>query len=200
MQHTEAKPIEAVARALELVRKSGFALTPQDLAGAKAVDFGLSNFDEEGAVVIDLLRTERVRVNLLVMMPGQTLPQHKHPPYGDHPGKEESIRVLWGELTVAVDGEVSPDLSVPAGKDPYYTVRHLITLEKAEQYTVPPNEMHWFQAGSEGAVAIAFQNRVNEDYNIFADPASDGCPIPNTPTVACTPASPGTASEQGGVV
>ena len=49
-----------------------------------------------------------------------------------------------------------------------------------EQCTVKPNHAHWFQGGLEGSVNLAFQNRVNEDLNIFTDPASTGCPVPMT--------------------
>ena len=171
---------ESLGEALALLNKSGFKLTKNELESMEANDFGLNNFDEEGFFLIDLLRTDRVRVNLLILLPNQTLPQHLHPSYENERGKEETIRVLYGETKVYVEGEQNnTKIKIPYNKDLYYTSRHEIHLNTGEQYSVKPNTKHWFQAGSQGSVNIAFQNRVNEDYNIFYDPESIGCKISN---------------------
>ncbi len=168
------------SQALELLHKSGFPVTDKELASAQVNDFGLNNIKEEGFVLIDLLRTEKVRTSILIMLPNQTLPQHMHPNYNSDNGKEETVRVLWGETKVFVEGEENySKINFPKGKEAYYTARHEINLKPGEQYSVPPTVKHWFQAGPQGSVNIAFQNRVNEDYNIFYDPESDGCKISN---------------------
>ena len=171
---------ELKEKATALLKKSGFILTESELASLEANDFGLNNFEEEGFFLIDLLRTDRVRVNLLILLPNQSLPQHLHPSYENENGKEETIRVLYGETNVYVEGEENnPNIKIPVNKDAYYTSRHEIQLKIGEQYSVRPNNKHWFQAGKQGSVNIAFQNRVNEDYNIFYDPESIGCKISN---------------------
>lgn len=167
-------------QALVLLKQSGFPVTDKELESAAVNDFGLDNIEEEGFVLIDLLRTDRVRTNLMIMLPYQTLPQHMHPHYDGPNGKEETIRVLQGQTKVYVEGEPNnPNMIIPKGKGDYYTARHEINLEVGEQYSVPPTVKHWFQAGPEGSVNIAFQNRVNEDYNEFYDPESAGCKISN---------------------
>ena len=167
-------------QALELLRQSGFPVTQAEIESATVNDFGLNNVDEEGFVLIDLLRTDRVRTNLLIMLPNQTLPQHMHPHYQGQNGKEETLRVLLGDTKVYVEGEPNnPAIHFPKGKEAYYTARHEIHLKVGGQYSVPPAVKHWFQAGPQGSVNIAFQNRVNEDYNKFYDPASVVCKISN---------------------
>jgi D-lyxose ketol-isomerase len=167
--------------ALLMLEKSGFPVTEKELATFKLNDFGLGNLSEEGFGFIDLLRTDRVRVTLQILLPYQTLPQHKHPPYENENGKEETIRNLWGQFKVYVEGDADrTDLRIPNGKDAFYTARKEVILEKGGQFTVEANVDHWFQAGPEGAVALAFQNRVDETRNIFYDLGSTGCPIPET--------------------
>jgi D-lyxose ketol-isomerase len=166
---------------LELIRKVDFPLTQADRAELKVNDFGLGDLRNEGFVFADLLRTDRVRMTLLVLLPYQTLPEHLHPPYDNEPGKEETLRCLWGETRIYVPGEPNnPSIRIPQGKEACYTSRHEIVLHPGEQFSVQPNLAHWFQGGPEGAVNLAFQNRVNEDHNIFTDPRSTGCPIPMT--------------------
>ncbi len=169
----------AIEMAQSLVLRSGFPIGEAELKTLQTNDFGLNNFEHEGFVFTDLLRTPFVRMTLMVFLPGQTLPQHKHPPHEDSPGKEESVRTLWGQFKVYVEGDSHrQDLVFPESKEPYYTARKETVLEVNEQFSVPPDTAHWFQAGPEGAVVLAVQNRVNEDYNQFYDPQSTGCPIP----------------------
>jgi D-lyxose ketol-isomerase len=166
---------------VELLRKIDFPLTPADWAELKVNDFGLGDLRNEGFVFADLLRTDRVRLTLLILLPYQSLPEHLHPPYGSEPGKEETLRCLWGETRVYVPGTPNnPAIRIPKGKEAYYTSLHEVVIRPGEQCTVKPNLAHWFQGGTEGGVNLAFQNRVNEDLNIFTDPASTGCQVPMT--------------------
>ena len=173
-----------LSEARKLLELSRFPLSQKEIEELKVNDFGLNNLPVEGFTFVDLLRTERVRTTLMILLPGQSLPQHKHPSYEGEKGKEESIRVLWGTFSVFTEGDESPEVAerIPENKEPYYTAREEHRLEVCEQYSVAPNTAHWFQAGPKGAVVLAFQNRVNEDLNIFYDPASNGCPIPAEPT------------------
>ncbi len=163
----------------ELLAKSGFAITPEELEKLAASDFGLGHLETEGLAFIDILRSERLRVTLLILLPDQTLPQHVHPPYKKETGKEETLRVLYGQTKVYIpdDNNNNADVRIPHGKDAYYTARKEIALLPGQQFTVKPNIEHWFQAGPNGAVNICFQNRVDETLNLFFDPKSTGCPI-----------------------
>jgi D-lyxose ketol-isomerase len=166
---------------VELIRRSGFPVTAGEREALEVNDFGLKNMPHEGFAFIDLLRSPRLRITLLVLLPNQSLPQHVHPPYEEEQGKEETIRVLFGQTKVYVKGgATNPAMVIPAGKVSYYTARQEISMIAGEQYTVAPGIEHWFQGGPEGSVNICFQNRVDENRNLFWDPVSTGCPISPT--------------------
>lgn len=161
-----------------LIHKSGFVLSEQEQQDLAVNDMGLGDIRAEGLVFVDILRSARLRITLLVLLPNQTLPQHVHPPYETEIGKEETLRVLYGQTRLYVPGpENNPQVLIPSGKEAYYTARHEILINKGGQYTVDPNIEHWFQGGPDGAVNLTFQNRVDETKNIFNDPRSLGCPI-----------------------
>ena len=163
---------------IDLLCRSGFPITDAEWEAMEISDFGLGNLRSEGFAFIDILRSSRLRITLIALLPNQTLPQHMHPPYEGEPGKEETIRVLSGQTKVYIKGKATaPDLLIPAEKDTFYTARQEIRRNPGEQYTVPPGIEHWFQGGPEGSVNICFQNRVDETKNLFWDPQSFGCPI-----------------------
>jgi len=170
-------------KAAELIEKSGFQITGEERQKLAVNDFGLGQLEVEGFAFIDILRTPRVRITLLILLPNQTLPQHMHPPYEQETGKEETLRVLYGQTKVYVRGEQNnPDMLIPEGKEAFYTARQEIALSPGQFYTVDPNIEHWFQGGPDGSVNLAFQNRVDETKNRFYDPQSTGCPIKPTDT------------------
>ncbi|MCK4628895.1 MAG: hypothetical protein KAT56_07815 [Sedimentisphaerales bacterium] len=141
-------------------------------------DFGLGNFRKEGFAFIDILRSAKLRITLLILLPGQTLPQHLHPPYDNETGKEETLRVIYGHTRVYVAGsDKNEGVKVPAGKEAYYTVFEEVGLEPGGQYSIKPGIEHWLQGGQDGSVNICFQNRVDEAKNVFLDSDSTGCQI-----------------------
>jgi D-lyxose ketol-isomerase len=160
-----------------LIAKSGLVLTENERTQLAINDLGLGDINKEGFAFVDILRTQRLRITLIVLLPNQTLPQHVHPPYEGEIGKEETLRVLYGHTKVFVEGESPTTAEIPEGKEQYYTARQEFALDAGEQYTVLPGIKHWFQAGPEGSVNMTFQNRVDETRNLFDDPDSLGCPI-----------------------
>ena len=52
-----------------------------------------------------------------------------------------------------------------------YTVWHEIVLDPGDQYTIPPDTLHWFQAGPDGAVVSEFSTESRDDLDVFTDPA-----------------------------
>lgn len=55
------------------------------------------------------------------------------------------------------------------GSEAYYTVFHEIELNLGDQYTIPPGELHWFQAGDVGAVVSGFSSTSHDEFDIFTD-------------------------------
>ena len=164
---------------VDLLCRSGFPITDAEWEAMEISDFGLGNLRSEGFAFIDILRSARLRITLTALLPNQTIPQHVHPPYEGEQGKEETIRVLFGQSKVYIKGKATAsDILIPAGKDSFYTAwQEICLMNPGEQYTVPPGIEHWLQGGPEGTVDICFQNRVDETKNLFLDPQSFGCPI-----------------------
>ncbi|HET9494087.1 MAG TPA: D-lyxose/D-mannose family sugar isomerase [Chloroflexia bacterium] len=175
--------IEEVERARERAReyldRAGIVLTPEEEANIEVADMGLGELETTGLELVVYVNTERVCAKELVLFPGQTCPEHRHPPIDGEPGKEETFRCRWGTVYLYVEGEPTdrPMARPPAGRKPYYTVHHEIVLRLGEQHTIPPDTLHWFQAGSEGAVVSEFSTRSRDEYDIFTDPNIRRLPV-----------------------
>jgi D-lyxose ketol-isomerase len=46
-----------------------------------------------------------------------------------------------------------------------------IRLGPGDQHTIPPDMLHWFQAGPEGAVVSEFSSTSRDELDVFTDPA-----------------------------
>jgi D-lyxose ketol-isomerase len=143
---------EARERAAAMLESAGIVLTPDERAGIEVADFGLGRLEEIGLQLVTYVNTERVCAKELVLFAGQTCPEHRHPPVGDDPGKEETFRCRQGVVHLHVEGEDE------------------IVLRPGEQFTIPPDTLHWFQAGDEGAIVTEFSTRSRDELDVFTDP------------------------------
>ena len=157
-------------QAASLFETAGIFITEAELESIEIADFGLDDFETSGLGVLVYVNTDRCCAKELAMWPGQTCPEHMHPPVGDDPGKEETFRCRWGTVFLYVPGEATKHLTCkPPGNQDGYTVWHEISLKKGDQYTIAPNTLHWFQAGEHGAVVSEFSTRSTDDNDIFTD-------------------------------
>jgi D-lyxose ketol-isomerase len=154
-----------------MLLKTGIAFRPDEIERIEVADFGLNAIEESGGQILTLVNTEKIAAKLLVMLPGQRLPEHRHPPLDSYPGKEETIRCEWGVLYLYGPGEptINPKGTVPVGRESTYTVWHEYILQPGEQVTFPPNTLHWFQGGPEGAVIWSFSTKAVDIKDIFTD-------------------------------
>jgi D-lyxose ketol-isomerase len=143
---------EARDCAAAMLEAAGIVLTPAERAAIEVADFGLGRLDEIGLQIVVYVNTERVCAKELVLFAGQICPEHRHPPVGDDPGKEETFRCRQGTVHLHIDGEEE------------------IVLQPGEQYTIPPDTLHWFQAGDEGAIVTEFSTRSRDELDVFTDP------------------------------
>jgi D-lyxose ketol-isomerase len=163
---------EAIEHAWQLCRKAGLVLLDEEKDHIEVADLGLSEFKTSGLAIMTLKVTRDVGIKLIALTPWQICPEHRHPPLGDYPGKEETFRGLWGQAWLYVPGEPTPDpqARVPAHRRPYYTSWHEIDVSPGHQHTSSPNEWHWFQAGPEGAVVLSVSSRPTDLQDDFQDP------------------------------
>jgi D-lyxose ketol-isomerase len=161
---------EARAYAAEQLEALGVVLTDDERASIEVTDFGLGRLRETGLQLLVYVNTDRHCAKELVLYPGQTCAEHRHPPFEGTPGKEETFRCRRGVVYLYVEGEpaAEPACEPPAG---VYTVRHELVLRAGDQHTIPPDTLHWFQAGPEGAVVSEFSTASRDELDVFSDPA-----------------------------
>ena len=148
---TRAEHDEAVAYTAEQFAVAGIELTPEEWGQIEVADFGLGNLRETGLMLLVYVNTDRYCAKELVLYPGQTCPEHRHPPFDGTPGKEETFRCRAGSVLLNVDG-----------RD--------VHLAPGDQFTIPPDTLHWFRAGDEGAIVSEFSSPSRDEHDVFTDP------------------------------
>ncbi len=159
-------------RAAAMLRDAGIVLTPEEASKLEIADCALGHLESEGLQLITYVNNERYCAKEIVLFPHQTFPQHRHPPVDGRPGKQETFRCRAGIVFLYVSGEpaAAPRCRPPEQSTEYYNVWHEIELGAGEQYTIPPDTWHWFQAGDQGAIVSEFSSTSTDDADIFVDP------------------------------
>ena len=142
---------EARERAAAMLAEAGIVLTSAERERIEVADFGLGRLEETGLQLVVYVNTERVCAKELVLFPHQLCPEHRHPPVGYDPGKEETFRCRTGSVLLWVDGHGE------------------IELRPGDQFTIPPDTLHWFRAGPEGAIVTEFSTRSRDELDVFTD-------------------------------
>lgn len=175
---TKAEWRDARDRSLELLDQAGIALTEDEQENMEIVDYGLDDLERIGTQIVVYVNNDKYCAKELVLFPGQVCPEHRHPPLGDYPGKQETFRVRHGTVHLFVEGEPTrqPEAQPPEDRSEYFTAEKEIVLEPGEQYTIPPDTKHWFKAGEDGAVISEFSTRSIDEEDVFTDPAIDRIP------------------------
>ena len=168
--------LEARKRAAQMLADACIAITPEEIENLEVADFGLGRLESEGLEIVVYQNNERYCAKELVLFPYQTCPEHKHPPVQGRSGKQETFRCRTGVVYLYASGEAvgSPKAKAPTE---FYTVFHEIVLKPGEQYTLPPETLHWFQAGQEGAIVSEFSSPSVDEADIFTDPNIKRLPI-----------------------
>jgi len=143
---------EARRAAADRLAAAGIVLTTEEQAGIEVADFGLGRLDEIGLQLHVYVNTDRYCAKELVLFAGQLCPEHRHPPFDGTPGKEETFRCRTGSVLLNVDGRE-------------------LELRPGDQFTIPPDTLHWFRAGAEGAIVTEFSSTSRDDLDVFTDPA-----------------------------
>ena len=168
---TQQQLLDAQSLARAYLERAGVVLTPDESEHIEVADFGLGELETTGLELVVYVNTERVCAKELALFPRQTCPEHRHPPVGGTPGKEETFRCRWGLVYLYVEGVATnnPAAQPPSAREHTYTVWHEIVLHPGQQYTIMPDTLHWFQAGDEGAVVSEFSTRSRDEFDIFTD-------------------------------
>ena len=158
-----------VQAALAMYEKAGIVLNPAEKQNIEVVDFEIGIVNEVGLQLLTYINTERVCAKEMVLLPGQTCPEHKHVPTNGKEGKEETFRCRYGKVYLYVTGEGSRENIKAKLPKTDVSVFHEIILNPGEQYTIYPETWHWFQAGEDGAVISEFSTRSTDETDQFTD-------------------------------
>lgn len=142
-RNVRAKVLETVEKIRRLVIESRIALPPK-IEFELSHQYGLDNIDRYGATIISCINREYCK-KIIIMTPGQENPVHHHLK------KEETFQVLYGTLTIAIDG---------AERD--YRHGEIIVVERGAR--------HSFRSAG-GAVFEEVSTTHYKDDSFYEDPA-----------------------------
>lgn len=171
MNRKEAERIRE--RAAGILSRAHIIFTPDEKRNMEIADLGLGDIERVGFQVIIYANNNRYCAKELIMLPHQLCLEHRHPPIDEaNIGKQETFRCRWGEVYLYVPGEESPASRalVPEIYKSCLTSHHEIILRPGDQYTLKPEEKHWFQAGPQGAVLSEFSSTSVDEEDIYTDP------------------------------
>lgn len=163
---------EAQRRALFYLEQAGVVLAESERTKIEVSDFGLSHLHHQGAQILTFFNTDRLSAKVIVLFPWQVLPEHWHPAVGRDMGKEEVVRVRWGEVYLYIPGPPTPNpkAKIPPGEERNFTVWQEVVLRPGDQHVIPPETVHWFQAGEGGAVIDDYSSAARDLLDGFTNP------------------------------
>ena len=167
----KADVIRQREKILPYYEKAGIVLTEREKKELEIAEFGLGIVDEVGLQLVVYINTDRVCAKEMALLPHQATPEHRHVPTNGQEGKEETFRCRYGTVYLYTDdGPQLPKdrIAVPLPKTEV-SVFHEIVLHPGEQYTIYPGTLHWFIAGSEGAVISEFSTHSTDETDYFTD-------------------------------
>jgi D-lyxose ketol-isomerase len=167
-------------KSLALLKKAGITVTRQEAKNIEVADFGLNDFRTIGLGLITYENNDRYCAKELIMFPRQACPEHRHPPMDErNSGKQETFRCRWGKVYLYAEGPATagPKAKVSKKYRPFFTVWKEVVLKPGDQYTLPPNTLHWFQAGKRGAVVSEFSSASHDETDLFTDPNINRLPV-----------------------
>jgi D-lyxose ketol-isomerase len=171
MNETEAAKLRE--KTDKMLQKAGIVITPEEKKNIEIADLGLEDIENCGLQVVMYENNDRYCAKELIQFPRQLCPEHRHPRIDDsNIGKQETFRCRWGELYLYVEGEPTPDpkARIPEKYREYLTVWKEIVLRPGDQYTLPGDTKHWFQAGERGCIVSEFSSASIDEEDVFTDP------------------------------
>jgi D-lyxose ketol-isomerase len=160
-------------RTIEILDRAKIVLTEKEKQTIEIADLGVGDLENVGLEVVQYINNDRYCAKELVLFPWQTCLEHRHPKVSEtNPGKMETFRCRWGEVYLYTEGEPTqnPKTRVPESYLPYLNAWNEVILMPGEQYTIPKNTLHWFQAGPKGCVVSEFSSPSTDENDVFTDP------------------------------
>ena len=160
-------------RAAAMLKAAGIAVTQLEAEMMEVADFGLGRPELFGFEIVVYENNDRYCAKEIILFPRQTCPEHRHPPVDAHnAGKRETFRCRWGEVYLYTKGEpaASPKAVLPEEEKNNFTAWYETVLHPGDQLTLPPDSLHWFQAGDGGAILSEFSSASTDENDIWTNP------------------------------
>lgn len=160
-------------RAIEMLSQARIVLTEQEKQTIEIADLGVGDLENVGLEIVQYINNDRYCAKELVLFPWQICLEHRHPKVSEtNPGKMETFRCRWGEVYLYTEGQPTPNpkARVPETYLKYMTGWNEVVLLPGEQFTIPKNTLHWFQAGAIGCVVSEFSSSSTDENDVFTDP------------------------------
>lgn len=158
----------AKQKTLDFFKKANIIIGKEE--EIEVADFGLDNLYSVGLQLCVYVNTDKVCAKEMVLFPNQACPEHKHVATAGKDGKEETFRCRYGTVYLYVEGDGKKEdihCEIPSTD---VSVFKEIILTPGMQYTIYPNTLHWFKAGSNGAVISEFSTTSTDETDVFTDP------------------------------
>ena len=158
---------------LEMLERAHIVLTTAEKESIEIADLGLDDIERVGIEVVQYINNDRYCAKELVLFPWQICLEHRHPKVSEtNPGKMETFRCRWGEVYLYTEGNPSrsPKARIPDTYLPHLTVWKEVVLKPGQQYTIPKDTLHWFQAGPDGCVVSEFSSSSTDENDQYTDP------------------------------
>ncbi len=126
-----------IAESLAVLEQAHIILTEAEKQHIEIAHFNLPDYPRSGLQLLTYCNSPLYCAKELVLFADQTCPEHRHPPYKDRPGKQETFRCRWGEvylfvddpaLTLNQDAQGNPVCRPPQGDEEWYTCDRFILL------------------------------------------------------------------------
>lgn len=156
--------------AMKYFDKAGIVLSEKEKAKKlKIFDYNTGDFYKMGMVIVTFINTKRYCGKYVLFFPGQCCGEHWHPNIGGKKGKEETLRVLYGQAYAYGDGTPTKKIKakIPEGKEGNFSSKHEVILNPGDQYTVGLNEKHWWQASPMGFIALEVSSTSRDKYDLY---------------------------------
>jgi len=168
-------PEAAKSAYLAFMKQNGYPVSENLRENMWVSDFGLGNFVEVGMAGMFWVRNQVDNYSALemIMLPGQMVPQHQHLKTPIAAPKMESWHVRYGSIYTYGEGTPTSPMKakIPALEAPYVTVKHEKILNVGEVTGITKAyQLHWMEAGSEGAIITEYSTFHDGNAVKFTDP------------------------------
>lgn len=108
--------LAAQEKARQILASAGVSLTSQESANIEVADLGLDRLASEGLELVTYVNTDRYCAKELVLFPGQTCPQHRHPTISGRAGQAGNVSLSpWDGMAICGRGAHARDSSQGPG-------------------------------------------------------------------------------------